>query len=126
MCTDTTENHSSGIQLDPIIWAIIGFAVGMILTVLLCLLIFTCCACYKAKRNRYDVQQGWSKPVFRMHGYSNNNIISLCVLAFINLGAESMMVENPGAADIWTNDLDDKHRSSSKLDPIELTSTTTF
>ena len=37
------------------------------------------------------------------------------------------MVENPGAAGIWTNDLDDKHGSSSKLDPIELsTSTTTF
>ena len=42
-----------------------------------------------------------------------------------------MMVENPGAADnnnniIWTNDLGDKHGNSSKLDPIELTSTTTF
>ena len=40
-----------------------------------------------------------------------------------------MMVENPGAADnnsIWTNDLGDKHGNSSKLDPIELTSTTIF
>jgi hypothetical protein len=37
-----------------------------------------------------------------------------------------MTVENPGAAGTWTGDLDDKLGSSSKPDPIELTSTTTF
>ena len=34
-----------------------------------------------------------------------------------------MTVKNPG---IWMGSLDDKHGSSSKQDPIELTSATTF
>ena len=62
MCT--TENPSIGVQLEPVIWGIIGFAIGVTLTVLLCLLMFACC--YKAKRKRYDVQQGRSKPVIRI------------------------------------------------------------
>ena len=123
VCTniDTTENPSSGVQLEPVVWGIIGFAVGVTLTVLLCLL-FACC--YKAKRKRYDVQQGRSKPVFRIGAV----IYTIQTVYYLHLivGAELTMVENPGAADIWTNDLDDKHGSSSKLDPIELTSTTTF
>ena len=37
-----------------------------------------------------------------------------------------MMVENAGAAGTWMGTLEAKHGSSSKADPIELTSTTTF
>ena len=37
-----------------------------------------------------------------------------------------MMIENPGAADARTKTLEVKQGSSSKMDSIELTSTTTF
>jgi tellurite resistance protein TehA-like permease len=61
VCTDATETPSSGVQLDPVIWAIIGFAVGVTLTVIVCLLLFACCyfTCFSArqeKRKKYDVQ----------------------------------------------------------------------
>ena len=37
-----------------------------------------------------------------------------------------MVVENPRAAGTWMGTLEVKHGSSPKVDPIELTSTTTF
>ena len=41
---------------------------------------------------------------------------------------ESMTVKNPGAAGTWMGSVEAQHRiqSSSNMDPIELTSTTTF
>ena len=65
MLTDATEVPPSRGALDRIIWAIVGFAVGIAVTVVLCLLLFVCCyftciSARKGKRKKYDVQKGKS------------------------------------------------------------------
>ena len=63
MCTGVTEAPSNGVTLDPVVWAIIGFAAGVTLTAALCFLLIICCYCScfsagKAKRTKYSVQKG--------------------------------------------------------------------
>ena len=108
MLIDATESPSHGVDLDPIIWAVIGFAVGVIVTVILCLLLFTCCyfTCFSSrieKRKKHDIQ-GKSITFFTMASAIQS--LRLCVLYYV--GTESLTV-----------------KSSSKQDPIELTSATT-
>ena len=94
---DATEAPSNGVQLEPIVWAVIGFVVGVTVTVTLCLLLFICCycTCFTARKEKR-----------KKHA-----------------GMESMMVENPGAAGTWMGSLEAKHgiQSFSNVDSIDFT-----
>ena len=84
MLIDAMENPSLGVDLDPIIWAIIGFAVGVTVTVILGLLLFACCyfTCFSArieKRKRYDVQ-GKSRTFFTVALAIQSLSLRLCIL----------------------------------------------
>ena len=66
--TIATGTPSNRVHLDHIISAIIGFAVGVVVTVMLCLLLIVCCyfTCFsskKEKRMKYDVHKGKLNPL---------------------------------------------------------------